>query len=177
MTDFEPSYLVRGLPGHPLHPPLTDATIGIYTFATVAAILSKLGLADHAFAQAWWLALIVGLITTVLTALTGFADWLTLTWGSELWKTATLHLTAMVTATVFFGLAAIFGHGGYTDHAVTTGAFILTLIGFGLLTAGGWLGGAITYVHGMRVLSLVDEPAAKAVAPVPSEEKIEAAES
>jgi uncharacterized membrane protein len=177
MTDFEPSYLVRGLPGHPLHPPLTDATIGIYTFATVAAILSKLGLADHAFAQAWWLALIVGLITTVLTALTGFADWLTLTWGSELWKTATLHLTAMVTATVFFGLAAIFGHGGYTDHAVTTGAFILTLIGFGLLTAGGWLGGAITYVHGMRVLSLVDEPAAKAVAPVPSEEKVEAAES
>jgi uncharacterized membrane protein len=177
MTDFEPSYLVRGLPGHPLHPPLTDATIGIYTFATVAAILSKLGLADHAFAQAWWLALIVGLITTVLTALTGFADWLTLTWGSELWKTATLHLTAMVTATVFFGLAAIFGHGGYTDHAVTTGAFILTLIGFGLLTAGGWLGGAITYVHGMRVLNLVEEPAAKAVAPMPSEEKVEAAES
>jgi uncharacterized membrane protein len=177
MTDFKPSYLVRGLPGHPLHPPLTDATIGIYTFATVAAILSKLGLADHAFAQAWWLALIVGLITTVLTALTGFADWLTLTWGSELWKTATLHMTAMVTATVFFGLAAIFGHGGYTDHAVTTGAFILTLIGFGLLTAGGWLGGAITYVHGMRVLSLVDEPAAKAVAPMPSEEKVEAAES
>jgi uncharacterized membrane protein len=177
MTDFKPSYLVRGLPGHPLHPPLTDATIGIYTFATVAAILSKLGLADHAFAQAWWLALIVGLITTVLTALTGFADWLTLTWGSELWKTATLHLTAMVTATVFFGLAAIFGHGGYTDHAVTTGAFILTLIGFGLLTAGGWLGGAITYVHGMRVLNLVEEPAAKAVAPMPSEEKVEAAES
>jgi uncharacterized membrane protein len=177
MTDFEPSYLVRGLPGHPLHPPLTDATIGIYTFATVAAILSKLGLADHAFAQAWWLALIVGLITTVLTALTGFADWLTLTWGSELWKTATLHMTAMVTATVFFGLAAIFGHGGYTDHAVTTGAFILTLIGFGLLTAGGWLGGAITYVHGMRVLNLVEEPAAKAVAPLPSEEKVEAAES
>jgi uncharacterized membrane protein len=177
MTDFEPSYLVRGLPGHPLHPPLTDATIGIYTFATVAAILSKLGLADHAFAQAWWLALIVGLITTVLTALTGFADWLTLTWGSELWKTATLHMTAMVTATVFFGLAAIFGHGGYTDHAVTTGAFILTLIGFGLLTAGGWLGGAITYVHGMRVLNLVEEPAAKAVAPMPSEEKVEAAES
>jgi uncharacterized membrane protein len=177
MTDFKPSYLVRGLPGHPLHPPLTDATIGIYTFATVAAILSKLGLADHAFAQAWWLALIVGLITTVLTALTGFADWLTLTWGSELWKTATLHMTAMVTATVFFGLAAIFGHGGYTDHAVTTGAFILTLIGFGLLTAGGWLGGAITYVHGMRVLNLVEEPAAKAVAPVPSEEKVEAAES
>ena len=177
MPEFEPSYLIRGLPGHPLHPPLTDATIGIYTFATVAAILSKLGLVDHAFAQAWWLALIIGLITTVLTALTGFADWLTITWGSELWKTATLHLTAMVTATVFFGLAALFGHGGYTDQAVTTGSFILTLIGFVLLTTGGWLGGAVVYVHGMRVLSLVEEPAQRAVAPVPHEEKVEAAES
>jgi len=28
------AYLIRGLPGHPLHPPLTDVTIGVYTFAT-----------------------------------------------------------------------------------------------------------------------------------------------
>jgi hypothetical protein len=31
------SYLVKGLPGHPLHPPLTDATIGIYTGAPIFA--------------------------------------------------------------------------------------------------------------------------------------------
>jgi uncharacterized membrane protein len=174
MSRFEPIYLIRGLPGHPLHPPLTDATIGIYTFATVAAILSKLGLADHAFAHGWWLALIVGLVTTALTALTGLADWLTITWGSELWKTATLHMAAMLTATVFFALAAIFGHGGYASSAVTTGSFVLTLIGFVLLTTGGWLGGAIVYVHGMRVLSLPGEPALKAVAPVATEEKAKA---
>ena len=174
MAEFKPTYLVRGLPGHPLHPPLTDATIGIYTFATLAGLLSVLGIAEDAFAQAWWLALVVGLVTTVFTATTGLFDWLTITWGSELWKTATLHLTAMVSATVFFLIAALVGHGGYTDHAVTSGAFVLTLIGFVLLTAGGWLGGAVTYVHGMRVLSLVDEPAEKAVAPVPSDEKVEA---
>ena len=42
------SYLWRGLPGHPIHPPLTDATIGTYTFATVAAVLSKVGVAEEA---------------------------------------------------------------------------------------------------------------------------------
>ena len=42
------------------------------------------------------------------------------------------------------------------------------------LSAGGWLGGAITYVHGMRVLSLPDEPAARAASPVPHEEKVKA---
>jgi uncharacterized membrane protein len=164
------SYLWQGLPGHPLHPPLTDATIGAYTFATVAAILSKLGVADHAFAQAWWLALIVALCTTVLTALTGFADWLTITWGSEIWKTATLHALANVTAGVIFLIAVFAGHGGYVDHHVTTGAFILTLVGFATLTLGGWLGGAIVFVHGMRVLSLPEEPAQRAIAPVPPKE-------
>jgi uncharacterized membrane protein len=177
MARFEPSYLIRGMPGHPLHPPLTDATIGTYTFATVAAVLSKLGVADHTFAQAWWLALVVGLVTTAATALTGFAEWLTLTRGTELWKTATTHMIAMLTATVFFLIAALAGHGGYTDRAVTTGAFILTLVGFVTLTAGGWLGGAITYVHGMRVLSLPDEPAARAASPVPHDEKAEAERS
>ncbi len=177
MADFKPSYLIRGLPGHPLHPPLTDATIGAYTFATVAAILSKLGVAEHGFAQAWWLGLIVALVTTVLTALTGFFDWLTITWGSELWKTATAHALANLTAGVLFLIAALAGHGGYVDHAVTTGAFILTLVGFAALTLGGWLGGAVTFVHGMRVLSLPEEPAVKAAAPVPSDEKVEAAEA
>jgi hypothetical protein len=47
----------------------------------------------------------------------------------------------------------------------------LTLIGFGLLTLGGWFGGAIVFVHGMRVLSLVDEPASRAAAPIPNSEE------
>jgi hypothetical protein len=41
----------------------------------------------------------------------------------------------------------------------------VTILGFVALTVGGWLGGTVVYVHGMRVLSLVDEPAGRAVAP------------
>jgi uncharacterized membrane protein len=169
------SYLWKGLPGHPIHPPLTDATIGVYTFATVAALADVTGISSNAATHGWWLALLFGLITTVATALTGFADWLTLEWGSELWKTATLHMGAMVSATVFFGLAAIFGHDDFKNGNVTSGPFILTVVGFGLLTLGGWLGGTVVFVHGMRVLSLVKEPADRAVSPIPKPEK-EAAE-
>jgi uncharacterized membrane protein len=165
------SYLWHGLPGHPIHPPLTDATIGIYTFATIASVLSKVGVAEHSAARGWWLALIIGLVVTGATALTGLVDWLSIEWGSELWKTATTHMFAMLTATVFFLIAAIAGHGGYVDQAVTTGAFILTLVGFGSLTLGGWLGGAVVFVHGMRVLNLVREPTERAVAPVAHPEK------
>ena len=169
------SYLVKGLPGYPLHPPLTDATIGIYTAATVFGVLSAIGVSERNTATAWWLALLIGLIVTVPTALTGLIDWLGIEWGSPLWRTATAHLLSMVTATIFFLLAAIFGHGGYVDHAVRSGSLIVTLIGFAMLTLGGWLGGSVVYVHGMRVLNLVSEPAHRAVAPVPTPEK-EAAE-
>ena len=164
-------YLYQGLPGHPIHPPLTDATIGTYTFATVAALADVFGISSHAAAHGWWLALIFGLITTALTAVTGLADWLTIEWGSELWKTATLHMATMISATVFFGLAAIFGHDEFKAGNLQADGLILTLIGFGLLTLGGWIGGAIVYVHGMRVLSLVGEPAERAVAPAPHPEK------
>ncbi len=163
--------LLRGLPGHPLHPPLTDATIGIYTAATAFAVLSAIGVSEQNMATAWWLALVAGLAVTVPTALTGLTDWLQITRGTELWKTATSHLAAMVSATVVFVLAALFGHGSYVDREVAGVPLTLTILAFALLTLGGWLGGSIVFVHGMRVLNLVDEPVERAVAPVSYPEK------
>jgi uncharacterized membrane protein len=164
-------YLWRGTPGHPIHPPLTDATIGAYTFATVAAVCSKLGIAEEGFAQAWWLALVVGLVFSAPTALTGLVDWLRISSGTPLKRTASTHAVTMLLATVVFAVTAGAGHGGYSDAEVTTGSFLLTLIGFGLLTAGGTFGGSVTYVHGMRVLNLADEPAHRALSPLPHDEK------
>ena len=166
--------LLRGVPGHPSHPPLTDATIGAYTFATIAAVLSKLGVAEHAFAQAWWLALLVGAATSALTILTGLLDYLKISGGTPLKRTATTHALTMASASVCFVLAIVLGHGDYVDRAVGTLPFILTLLGFGLLTAGGTMGGSLTYVYGMRVLNLADEPARKAIVPAPHDEKVKA---
>ena len=169
------SYLIRGLPGHPLHPPLTDVTIGAYAFASIAAFIDIVGISDTTAAHAWWDALLVALASTVLTAVTGFADWLTITRRTPLWRTATSHALANVTAGVFFGLAALFGHDDWKAGNVAAGEAVLTFVGFGFLLLGGWLGGAITYVYGMRVLELTDEPATRAASPVPKPEK-EAAE-
>jgi uncharacterized membrane protein len=165
------SYLIRGLPGHPIHPPLTDLTIGAYTFATIAAFIQVVGITTHNGAIAWWLALVVGLISSALTVTAGVVDWVSITWGTPLKRTANAHALVMVTATIFFVLAIVFGHDHYSHGLVGTGPFVLTLIGFALLTTGGWLGGAITYVHGMRVLNLVDEPALLAAAPIVTPEK------
>jgi len=165
---------LRGMPGHPSHPPLTDVTIGAYTFAAIAAILSKFGVAEGGFAHAWWLALVVGACSSIFTVGTGLLDWWQISSGTPLWRTATLHALTMASASVLFVLAVIFGHDSYVAAHVSTGSLVLTLVGFALLFAGGTMGGAITYVHGMRVLNLVDEPAARAIVPSTHAEKEQA---
>jgi hypothetical protein len=71
----------------------------------------------------------------------------------------------MVAATLLFLVAAIVGYGSYDDGEMGTGALVLVLCGFVTLAVGGWLGGTIVFVHGMRVLELQDEPAARAMSP------------
>jgi uncharacterized membrane protein len=171
---LELSYLWHGLPGHPIHPPLTDATIGAYTFATVAAVTDVLGISDTAATHGWWLALIVGLLFTIPTALTGFMDWLTIETGTPLWRTATVHLITMLIASAVFLATVIAGKNSFDTGNIEAGPFVLNLVAFGLLTLGGWLGGSVVYVHGMRVLNLVTEPARTAAAPVVTPEKKEA---
>jgi len=120
---FRPSYLIHGFPGHPTAPTLTDATIGTYTFTTIAAVVEQ---ARHRRARAC-----AGLVARArrgscchgADALAGLADWPVITRGSALWNTATLQHAAMVTASVFFLLAAVFGHGSYTAHHIATGPF------------------------------------------------------
>ena len=157
--------LLRGFPGHPSHPPMTDGAIGAYTAATILACLGAAGVAEEALAKGWWIALLVGLGFGALAALTGLLDWLSISRGTPLWRTATLHMIVMVVATLLFALAAITGYSGYDDGEIGTLALVLVLCGFAALTLGGWIGGSIVFVHGMRVLGLPEEPAASAVAP------------
>jgi uncharacterized membrane protein len=145
--------LIHGLPGHPLHPPLTDATIGMFVLATALAVIGAAGAIEDAAGKGCWLALIGGLGVAVPTAATGFADWIRLQWGSPPWRTATLHLTAMVCAVVLFALAAWLQHDGYRHGDVETGGVIFSVAGLGALTMGGWLGGTIVFVHGIRVVA------------------------
>jgi uncharacterized membrane protein len=151
--------LVRGLPGHPLHPPFTDAVIGMFTLAAGLAVIGFAGAVERQASHGMWLALIGGLIVSLPTALTGFADWITLTWGSARWRAATIHLSAMLTAVALFALAAWQQHDGYRHGTVTGAGLVLTLAGFAVLTVGGWFGGSVVFVHGMRVTARADAAA------------------
>ena len=155
----------KGYPGHPSHPPLTDISIGAYTVAAALLVLGTLGLEEPAMAHGALLAILAGLLLAPLTMLTGLLDWRGLPSGTPKRKLANLHLATMLAATAAFAVSWFPGRAGYQDGRVHTAALILALAGEALLLAGGYLGGALVFVHGHRVLSQPQAPVGQALLP------------
>jgi uncharacterized membrane protein len=158
--------LIRGRPGKPSHPPLTDASIGSYTAGVVMLVLGALGVEEEQMAHGALLAISLGLLLAAPTAITGLADWLQLPRGTPVRQVATIHLFVMVTATVLFALTWLAQLDGYKDDVVKGLALAVGLVAFALLAVGGNIGGANVFVYGIRVLKREDVPAGKALNPL-----------
>jgi len=157
--------LLQGFPGKPSHPPLTDASIGAYTVAVALLVVGAFGLEEEQMAHGALLALSFGLLVAAPTALTGLADWVRLPKGTPVRRVATIHLVAMVGATLLFALTWVLQLDGYRNDEVKTAALIAGIAAEGLLAAGGFLGGALAYVYGVRVLKHPDASIADALVP------------
>src|SRR5437867_954237 len=157
--------LMKGFAGKPPHPPLTDASIGAYTVGVVMLVLGALGVEEEQMAHGSLLAISGGLALALPTALTGLLDWLDISKGTPMRTTATVHLFVMLAATTVFGFAWGAQLGGYKHDEVRTLALVLGLGGEALLTLGGFIGGSIVFVYGMRVVGRPDTPVADALIP------------
>ena len=147
----------RGFSGKPSHPPLTDIPTAAYAFVAVFDVLSlvlhdghsELGL--ELYRAATWV-LLGGAAVSVLTALTGFLDWLRTPRGTELRRTANAHAVTMlvVTALVLINLALRLT--SYDDDQHTAALLVALSVVAGLLTLlGAAIGGSLVFDHGMRV--------------------------
>jgi uncharacterized membrane protein len=157
--------LLRGFPGKPLHPPLTDASIGAYTAGVAMLVAGRLGIESEQMAVGSLIAISVGLLLATPTALTGLLDWLALPKGTPARTVATVHLLTMVTATVLFALTWLAQRPGYDDAEVRVLALVLGLAAEGALVVGGYLGGTIVFVYGHRVLNRPETPVVEALVP------------
>ena len=157
--------LLKGLPGKPLHPPLTDASIGAYTVGVAMLVLGALGVEEEQMAHGALLAVGGGLAVAAPTAVTGLLDWLDLPKGSPRRAVATVHLCAMVSATVVFALTFITHLNGYDDGTVDALPLVLGLVGETLLLVGGFLGGTLVFAYGVRVLKRPELAPLEAIVP------------
>jgi uncharacterized membrane protein len=157
--------LLKGFPGKPSHPPLTDASIGAYTVGVAMLVLGALGVEEEQMAHGSLLAISGGLVLALPTALTGLLDWLDIEKGTPARTTATIHLFTMLGATALFALTWVVQLDGYKDDVVKTGAWILGIGAESLLVAGGYIGGTIVFVYGVRVLKRPRVQVADALVP------------
>jgi uncharacterized membrane protein len=157
--------LIKGWAGKPSHPPLTDASIGAYTVGVAMLVLGALGVEEEQMAHGALLAISGGLALALPTALTGLLDWLDIPKGSPARQVATIHLFTMLTATVVFAITWIVQLDGYKDDEVKTLGWILGLGAEGLLAAGGFIGGSLVFVYGVRVLKRPETAPGDALVP------------
>jgi uncharacterized membrane protein len=157
--------LLKGFRGHPSHPPLTDASIGAYTVGTAMLVAGALGLEKTQMAHGGLLAISGGLVLAAPTALTGLLDWLDIPRGTPARTTATLHLCAMVSATLLFALAWLLQRPGYVDGDVRAGGWIVSVVAELVLAVGGYLGGTIVFVYAHRVVGETTLPVGEALKP------------
>jgi uncharacterized membrane protein len=157
--------LLKGWPGKPSHPPLTDASIGAYTVGVAMLVVGALGVEEEQMAHGSLLAIGGGLSLALPTALTGLLDRLDIPKGTPARTTATVHLVAMLTATLLFALAFLAQLDGYDNGHVETLGLAVGLAAEAVLTLGGYLGGTIVFVYGVRVLKRPETPVGDALVP------------
>src|SRR2546423_6369959 len=157
--------LIRGWAGKPSHPPLTDASIGAYTVGVAMLLAGKLGLQDRQMAYGSLIAISFGLLLAAPTALTGLLDWLKLEKGTPRRTTATVHLVTMVTATLVFAGAWLAQRPGYDHGKIETLGLALGLAAEALLAIGGYIGGALVFGYGVRVVKRPDAGIADVLVP------------
>jgi uncharacterized membrane protein len=157
--------LIKGWPGKPSHPPLTDASIGAYTVGVAMLVLGALGVEEEPMAHGALLAIGGGLALALPTALTGLLDWLDIPKGTPTRTIATVHLFTMLTATVLFAVAFVGQLDGYEHGQVKTLGLAFGLAAEALLVAGGYIGGTLVFVYGNRVLKKPETPIRDALVP------------
>jgi uncharacterized membrane protein len=154
---------LRGWAGKPLHPPLTDIPVGAYMLAATFDVISTIG-QDESWARDFYRAatfiLIGGAIVSLLTALTGFWDWLRSTEsGTQARRTANAHAVTMLTVTALVLADIAVRVLVYPDDAHTPVIpLVLSLMAALLTVLGGTIGGTLAYDYGFNVETAGDSP-------------------
>jgi nitrite reductase/ring-hydroxylating ferredoxin subunit/uncharacterized membrane protein len=124
--------------GHPLHAASTDIPIGILFLVIVFDVL---GQPDAAF-----VALVVGIVAMLLSALAGSADYVDTDGAARV--RATVHATLMVVALILYVVSLATRSGGPADRTLPVA---ISVVAFIVLNAGAYVGGDVVYALGNMV--------------------------
>ncbi len=135
--------------GHAVHPVLTDVVIGSWTSATMLDLLGGRGTEKGARRL-----IAIGIAAYPATALTGVTDWADTEIADDgVRRVGVVHATTNSVALALYSSSLLARRRGAQGRGVA-----LALAGAGVLSAGGWLGGHLSYAQGVGVDQTTFDP-------------------
>lgn len=131
---------------HPIHPILVSLPIGLWVFSVVADLVFHFGWGGPIWKDVAFYTLGGGIVGAILAAVPGFIDFLSISDGRAR-QVGIFHLVSMVIALVVFGASFWLRWIGVIGFLPT----LVSIVGLVAVSAGGWFGGDLVYVHNMGV--------------------------
>lgn len=150
-----PATRVAGPYGHPFHPMIIPVPIGAFVIALVFDLASYWVAEPTVFARGSYWLIVIGIVSGVVAAVFGAMDAIRIPLGTRAFKAAMAHMTSNVTALGLYTVSLALRHGRLDEGPVAIAPLVVSIVALTSLGLGGWLGGELTYRHGIRV---ADEP-------------------
>ncbi len=131
---------------HPLHPILTDIPIGAWTIGILLELIALI-LAVPNLGLAAGITIGFGVLAALATIFTGLMDWMDVDPPEK--AVGAVHGLVNLLATLLFLIAfALLWAGNWRVDAVN---FVISLVGYLVITAGGFLGGSLVFRMGVMI--------------------------
>ena len=144
--------LLEGKPlRHPIHPMLVHFPIGFLVLSFLLDLVS-LGFPEvPGLLRGSFYAMLLGIITALLAAVPGFVDYSDIRRDHPGKATATRHMILNLMVVAIYGINLWIRSSALSDSKISLPPLLLSIIGIGLLSVSGYLGGRLVYDEGIAV--------------------------
>lgn len=138
--------------GHPLHPILVHVPMGLWPAALVADLFSFAGGGGNAVVHFSAYAILLGLLSAIVSIPAGWADWSGIKREKPAWKLGVYHMTINAAATmIWLGNFVLRLPGLQEAERVTALQLALSILGVAVLVVGAWFGKRMVFDQGTSV--------------------------
>lgn len=136
---------------HPIHPMLVHFPIGFFVLSLVLDLTTLVFPSVPNLVRSSFYAMLLGIVGALLAAVPGFVDYTDIRSDHPGKRTATAHMILNLVVVVVYGINLGVRSSSLVDSKISAGPLILSLVGIGLLSASGYLGGRLVYDDGIAV--------------------------
>jgi len=144
--------LLEGKPlRHPIHPMLVHFPIGFLVLSFLLDLVNMAFPEVPNLVRGSFYAMLLGIITALLAAVPGFVDYSDIRRDHPGKTTATRHMTLNLMVVAIYGLNSWIRSSALSHPKISLLPLLLSIIGIGLLSVSGYLGGRLVYDQGIAV--------------------------